>query len=519
MRSFQLRGLCAALAIGAFGIVAMAPATAAETASRVIVKFKAGALAKVKAEIAKQRGQVVLDISEVNALAVRLTPKAVAALKLSRNVEFVEADHLQHAFAPARKVSAARNVVAAETVPYGIPMVQADQVSDATAGNRTLCIIDSGIEGTHPDLAGVPMNGENFTTSGTWDTDENGHGTHVAGTVAATGGNGIGVVGVMPSQQVNLYIAKVFDATGSAPSSTIAKAMLACRKNGNANVISMSLGGSSPSRLQEIVVKFLAKRNILLIAAAGNGGTPTVSYPAGFPEVVSVAAIDSSMAHAAFSQTNPDVELAAPGVGVLSTVPVGTGQTSTLDVGGTGFAVIAGAGSAGGSVSAALYDFGLGAAVDAGASGKVCLISRGDISFAIKVDNCVASGGVGAVVYNNVPGPLAMDLGGSKSIPAVGADGNDSAALLAKVGETATVSVLTSDYAEFNGTSMATPHTSAVAALVWSRHTGCTAAQMRTSLNNSALDLGAGGRDDSFGFGLVQALTADTRITSLGCGV
>ncbi len=518
MRSFQLRGLCAALALGAFGVVASAPAVAAETSSRVIVKFKAGALAKIKTEIAKQKGQVVLDISEMNALAVKLTPKAIAALKKSKNVEFIEVDHVQHAFAPARKVTASA-AVSAEAIPYGIPMVQADQVSDASAGNRTICIIDSGIDGTHPDLQGLPMTGENLTTSGAWNTDERGHGTHVAGTIAAVGGNGIGVTSVLPNKKVNLYIAKVFDSTGSTSASVVAKAMLACRKNGNANIITMSLGGSGASQFQQIVATFLDKRGILQLAAAGNGGTSAVSYPAGFAEVISVGAIDAAKNKASFSQFNSDVEIAAPGVGVLSTVPVGTGQSSTLDVGGTGYAVIAGAGSAGGSVTASLYDFGLGEVVDAGASGKVCLISRGNVSFAIKVDNCIASGGVGAVIYNNVPGPLAMDLGGAKSIVALGADGNDSASLLSKVGQSATLAVMASDYAEFNGTSMATPHASAVAALGWSRHTSCTAAQIRTSLNLAAEDLGTAGRDVNFGFGLTQAKAADDRITALGCGL
>ena len=169
-------------------------------------------------------------------------------------------------------------------------------------------------------------------------------------------------------------------------------------------------------------------------------------------------------------------------------------------------------------MAGALYDFGLGESVDAGAAGKICLISRGNIAFGLKVDNCVASGGIGAVVYNNVPGALAMDLGGAKTIPAVGADGNDAAALLAKVGQAATVSVEVSDYASFNGTSMATPHASAVAALVWSQHPNCTAAQLRASLNNSAEDLGVAGRDDEFGFGLIQAKAASDRIAAMGCG-
>lgn len=522
MRSFQLRGLCAALAIGAFGAMVAAPAVAAETSSRVIVKFKAGALAKVKAEIARHQGRVVLDISEMDALAVKLSPKAVAALKKSKHVEFVEVDHVQHAFAPARKVTASA-VPAAETVPYGIPMVQADQVSDAAAGNRTLCIIDSGIDGTHPDLQGLPISGENLTTSGLWNTDERGHGTHVAGTIAAVGGNGIGVTSVLPNRTLNLYIAKVFDSSGSTASSTVAKAMLACYRNGGANVISMSLGGSGASQFQQLVARFLDKRGVLQIAAAGNGGTSAVSYPAGFAEVVSVAAIDALKAKASFSQFNSDVEIAAPGVGVLSTVPVGTGSSLQATVGASSYAVTAMTGTPALIRNGALYNFGLGTAVDAGAAGKVCLIQRGSISFSDKVLNCQNSGGVGAIIYNNAPGPLNGTLNGVvTTIPSVGATDTDGALMLGQIGQSATVdtvNVTATDYAYFDGTSMATPHTSAVAALVWSRHTGCTAAQIRTSLNNSAEDLGTAGRDVNFGFGLVRAKAADDRISTMGCGM
>jgi len=80
------------------------------------------------------------------------------------------------------------------------------------------------------------------------------------------------------------------------------------------------------------------------------------------------------------------------------------------------------------------------------------------------------------------------------------------------------VAVTASNYAYYDGTSMATPHASAVAALVWALNPGCTAAQLRNSLNKSAEDLGATGRDTKFGFGLIRAKAADTRIKALGCG-
>jgi subtilisin family serine protease len=152
-------------------------------------------------------------------------------------------------------------------------------------------------------------------------------------------------------------------------------------------------------------------------------------------------------------------------------------------------------------------------------TGKVCLISRGNISFADKVLNCQTSGGIGAVIFNNAAGDPLFTLGGvATSIPSVGAYQADGATMLTQLGSAATVAVSAYDYAALNGTSMATPHVSSVAALVWSQHTNCTAAQMRDSLNKSAMDLGTGGRDDYFGYGLVQAKTATDRITNLGCG-
>jgi subtilisin family serine protease len=481
---------------------------------RVIVAFKAGGDAGARSAITKLGGRVKLELGEVNAVAVDLPRKAVAELRRSRHVLYVEDDPLQYAL--ARSAPAAAD---AQVSPYGIAMVQADRLPDVRANNRKVCIIDSGYEATHEDLAGNIVTGENLTTSGDWNTDESQHGTHVGGTISALD-NTLGVVGVMPNARVRLHIVKVFDETGTAPSSVIAKAMLRCAV-ARANVISMSLGGSVPSRVQRTVVQKLAQKNILMIAAAGNDGTPTVSYPAGFPEVVSVGAVDANMNWASFSQFNADVELAAPGAGVLSTVPMDTGTESTLAVGATGYTVNGMEGSPLGSVTGPLADFGLGDTVAPGSmTGKVCLIQRGNIAFSDKVLNCQASGGIGAVIYNNVPEALLGTLGDVvTTIPSVGAHGNDGASLLAAVGQSATVTVSPSNYAVFDGTSMATPHASAVAALVWSYFPTCTAAQIRTSLTNSALDLGPAGRDAKFGFGLVQARAAFDRIRTMGCGV
>lgn len=520
MATFKPAGLCAIALAGLVALGATLPAAAAPDRARVIVKYKAGASAEARAAIARLGGRVVVDLDEVDAVAITLPRRAAALLERSRAIEFVEDDTIQRQMAVSDPSGPPYEL--GQQVPYGIKMVQADQVSDSAAGNRTVCIIDSGIDGSHPDHAGNLLSGENLTTSGVWNSDESGHGTHVAGTVAAVNQPNIGVVGVLPNKKVNLYIAKVFDASGSTSSSTIAKAMLRCRKNGNADVISMSLGGAGAGRLQQIVVTFLANRNILLLAAAGNGGTNAYSYPASYAEVMSVAAVDINMAHASFSQFNDQVEIAAPGVDVLSTVPVGSNLEATLNVGASNYGVLPMDGSPVASATGPLADFGFGdTPVPGSMTGKVCLISRGNISFADKVLNCQASGGIGAVIYNNTAGALNGTLGGvATTIPSVGALQSDGATMLGQLGQSATVAVAVStyDYALFNGTSMATPHASAVAALVWSHHPGCTAAEMRSSLTKSAMDLGPAGRDDQFGHGLIQAKAAVDRITALGCG-
>jgi subtilisin family serine protease len=125
---------------------------------------------------------------------------------------------------------------------------------------------------------------------------------------------------------------------------------------------------------------------------------------------------------------------------------------------------------------------------------------------------------VGAVVYNNAPEEFSGTLGGvATTIPSVTASGVEGAALLGQLGQSATIDVKATNYALFNGTSMATPHVSAVAALVWSYFPSCTASQIRTTLDKSAQDLGAAGRDVYYGYGLVQAKAAYDRIRTMGC--
>ena len=509
----SLLAACAVLAVSA------GSAQAAADTTRVIVAYKPSTGAAVRGAIAAARGAVQLEIHGTNAFAVELPTAALAGLSRNPSVEYVEDDVKRYALAGTTP-STGTPYASGQLVPYGIKQVQANRLAGTDASSRKLCIIDSGYARGHEDLsAGANVTGEYDSGTGWWYTDENHHGTHVAGTISALNNAGTGVVGVSENGSLKLHIVKVFNAAGWAYSSTLSAAANKCRDAG-ANVISMSLGGSLKCRTEEVTFNTLLSTNgILSIAAAGNDGSTRVSYPAGYASVVSVAAIDEARNWATFSQYNKDVEIAGPGVNVLSTVPMGTGSLSSLTVGTSTYDPGSMDGSPKASASAALADFGLGDTINAAASGKVCLIARGAIDFATKVSNCQASGGVGAVIYNNVAGSFGGTLGATvTAIPSVTASDSEGAAMKLQLGQTANVSVAAWNYAFFDGTSMATPHVSAVAALVWSRNLNCTASQLRNSLNKSALDLGAVGRDTKFGFGLVQAKAADDRIKSLGCG-
>jgi subtilisin family serine protease len=518
----SLIAVCAGMALAAAFFAAPSGALAADNGHvRVIVAFKAGSAAAARAEALRQGGRIHFEIEDLDAFAVTLPKAAADRLARHPSVEYVEPDGIVtiQGGRTARSPQAGIAAGGTQTTPYGITLTQADQVTATPLWTPKVCIVDSGIDAAHEDLTGNLLSGKNYTTSGTWDTDENAHGTHVAGTIAALD-NTIGVVGVNGKKQVSVHISKVFDAAGSASNSTIARAITGCAR-ARANVISMSLGGPTPSRTLQRAVDSAFGKGILLVAAAGNAGDSSLSYPAAFANVMSVAAVDSTKTWASFSQFNADVEISGPGVAVLSTIPPNIESAGQLSVAGTAYDSAAMAGSPRASATAALFNFGTGEADDPGAAGKVCLIQRGNITFADKVTRCQANGGVGAVIYNNQPGMLFGTLGTTvTTIPSVGTSDTIGATLLTLVGQSATVSVVPDPalYAEFSGTSLTTPHVSGIAGLVWSFFPSCTGEQIRSTLKASALDIGDPGRDDKTGAGLVQAKAAIDRIAALGCG-
>jgi len=520
--------LVLALVLGAF---ASAPVQSAADGSkiRVLVQFQPGAKGAVEKTLKGVGAEFHYTFDELNAFAVTVPAAALNGLTKNPNVVLVEEDVLR--FPIGIESSAAAAISAAETsqtVPYGVDMVQARDVWDAnrdsvvdtgapTASNRKICIIDSGIYTEHEDLKGVNANG--YDGNLPWSLDYSGHGTHVSGTIAAMN-NDLGVIGVTPGT-VSIYMVRVFGDDGAwAYSSTLIDAANRCYTAG-ANIISMSLGGGRKSRTEQTAFDSLYAKGILSIAAAGNEGTSALSYPASYTSVVSVAAIDANKEVADFSQYNSQVELAAPGVGVLSTVPYL--DLSSLTVSGIAYTASHIEYSARGTASGTLVNGGLCDAVGSW-SGKIVLCQRGDISFYDKVLNVQNSGGTAAVIYNNEPGNFLGTLGEgySSDIIGISLSQEDGLLMLAKVGSVGTVdSSLTqpaSGYEYYDGTSMATPHVSAVAALVWSAKPTATNVEVREALTSTAEDLGAAGRDLYYGFGLVQAKDAITALVGSGGG-
>ncbi|MFA0809804.1 S8 family serine peptidase [Microbulbifer epialgicus] len=471
---------------------------------RYIITFKQGKGEAVKSQMREKGGRKALEMRRQNAMAAHLPEKALQALRKNPNIEFIEEDVKRYPMS--------------QQVPFGIPMVQADQLSDLQAGNRTVCIIDSGYDIVHEDLSGNAVTGSSDPSgAGNWYEDQSGHGTHVAGTIAAMN-NDTGVVGVMPSSNINLHIVKVFGGDGWAYSSSLMAAAEVCADNG-ANVINMSLGGERGNVFERRAFDSLNNRGILSIAAAGNDGNTRHSYPASYDSVVSVGALDSNKEIWASSQQTNQVELSAPGVQVLSSVPTGTGRIASLSVAGAEIEAAPISGSPLGNISGALENCGTAESACNSAAGKVCLIERGNISFAEKVVNCEAGGGIAAVIYNNEAGLLSSATLGETvtNIPSVGISDSDGSALLDQLGTNATLANNASDYEYFDGTSMATPHVAGVAALVWSHFPNCSNTEIRAALTATAEDLGVSGRDNAYGYGLVRAKAAYDYLETNGC--
>ena len=485
----------------------------------------------------------------INGFAADLDDADLAVLKKSSDVEWIEPVLERHAFdlSPASNVDTIQS--GQQVIPYGISLVKAPAVWPVTKGRSLnggatihVAVIDTGTRYGESELQADYKGGHNFVNDTDDPLDDNGHGTHVAGIIAAADDN-VGVVGV--ASGVELYSLKVLDACGSGSTADIISAIdwIIQKKAqiGGNWIANLSLGASNSSLAEQTAFQHGADAGILFFAASGNAydptnPNPTVAFPAGYPTVIAVGAIDSTSTIADFSQRGPDLKVVAPGVDVLSTVV--SAEVATDD--GRQFgATLPVAETISGqniclpvpTVSGMFVACGVGNVSDfpSTVNGKIALIERGGLdptgtklTFAAKAKNAKAAGAIGVIVYNNTVSGVTPDLGSISSTsampPFVFISAADGAAL--KTTPNATLSMLYGyeGYELMSGTSMATPHAVGVAALAWAVAPDATATAVANAVINTATDLGDPGVDNTYGHGLVNAVDAAKQLNPAAFG-
>jgi len=205
---------------------------------------------------------------------------------------------------------------------YGPKLIHAEQAWDKAAGDASviLAVVDTGVDGSHPDLSAKLLAGQDFVQPGQPPEDQNGHGTHVAGIAAAATGNGIGIAGIAPDALV--LPVRVLDRNGSGAIATIAAGVRYAADQG-AKVINLSLGGAGRSVVLRDAIRYAASKGAVIVAAAGNDGSPAKLYPAAYDEVISVGSVGAEDVHSAFSNYGAWVDVAAPGEKIVSTYRYG----------------------------------------------------------------------------------------------------------------------------------------------------------------------------------------------------
>ncbi|TET56434.1 MAG: peptidase S8 [Dehalococcoidia bacterium] len=310
VKTLLIAGLILVLMAGLLGSAGLAAAPPERI--DVLIGFHEAPGGSEQALVRGGGGEIYRQFTLVNVVAARMTPQAAGALALNPRVVYVELDGPVYALE--------------QVVPWGIDRVFGDETYpfatwvESKGLGINVAVLDTGIDQNHQDLNVV---GGTNTIDGThWGADGSGHGTHVAGTIAALD-NAMGVVGVAPD--VMLYAVKVLNDSGSGSASSVAAGIEWAVNNG-IPVLNMSLGSRTHSQTLQDACDAAYSAGHLLVAAAGNSGNvrgrgDNVIYPAKYSSVVAVAASDVNNRRASFSSTGPAVELMAPGVSILSTLP------------------------------------------------------------------------------------------------------------------------------------------------------------------------------------------------------
>lgn len=263
--------------------------------------------------------ETVVRLPEISARAVCLPEPRAAAIQAA-GYELVPDPVLRLIDPlPGAPSASALDVVAAaeplEPQQWGAAKIRArDAQGLATGRGVTIAIIDTGIDATHPDVAGSVVYARDYLGGAEpWHP----HGLHVAG-IAAAQVNGVGILGVAPAASIADY--RVLDSGGSGSTSVIARAILDAGV-GPGVVINMSLGGPYADTVLDDAIRVVTDRGAVVVAAAGNAGSEAPSYPGCSPGVIGVGATTQTDTRASFSNFGACVDIAAPGVDILSAIP------------------------------------------------------------------------------------------------------------------------------------------------------------------------------------------------------
>jgi len=458
----------------------------------------------------------VRTFRNVNAFAATLTASEVAELRRSSHVELVTpvvervADELEPA----------SNAVDFERLTsWGIDAIQAPAVWPFTRGATiNVAVLDTGIDINHPDLREGYAGGTNTFDPSKSPQDDNKHGTHVAGIIAARS-NGLGVVGVAP--EARIWAVKVLDSHGTGSDETVAAGIdwvIEKAKTGGLWVINMSLGANAPSEVERRAVERAHSQGIVVVASAGNR-TSWIRYPGRYPGVIAVGAVNNQQQRADFSSYGYGLSVMAPGEAIQSTLP--QGSVRTADVRGPqeivpAFGLI---GSPLGSMRGTFLYAGHGFPEDfpSDIAGHIALIERGEIPFSEKSYNAKEAGATAVVIINNVPGS------GEERWTLLGFEGDplldyefpltvgvqhEQGLKLMNVQAGVEVGFREDGYGKLNGTSMASPHVAGVAALILALAPSTPVLQVKYVLERTAHDLEDVGWDTKTGWGAVDALAA-----------
>ncbi len=280
----------------------------------IILDFKEDVpIAKISEEIQElsQKYNQQVNLNSVFSISDRIyivkgdkkTLKEIKRSPISKDTEYIEANYQYKAFEAPNDPDYSKQ--------WNFRNINIEKAWDETKGEGiTVAVIDTGVSEV-PDLKLTKfVKGYDFVNDKEDAVDDNGHGTHVAGTIAQSTNNGYGVAGI--AYQASIMPLKVLSGSGGGTIADIAESIKFAADN-SADVINMSLGGGGASTMMEEAIKYAHSKGVVIVAAAGNEGRNTAAYPARYPDVISVSAIDAAGDKASYSNFGAGVDISAPG--------------------------------------------------------------------------------------------------------------------------------------------------------------------------------------------------------------